>query len=147
MSLDVSIVVPATPEETWERWSDFERWPEWNVMCPKATLDGPLAPGTHVDLHLVHPRARGRTFLTSPSIVAVEKPRRLAWQATGPGVTMSTESTLTDDPGGTLLTVSSETSGRMSFSFRLLGLNDRTFARIYGTMLSLLASQFAATAR
>jgi uncharacterized protein YndB with AHSA1/START domain len=147
VSLDVSIVVPASPEETWDRWSDFEAWPEWNAMCPRATMDGPLAPGTHVSLHLVHPRARGRTFLTSPSIVTVDKPRRLAWQATGPGVTMSTESTLVDDPGGTLLTVSSETSGRMSFSFRLLGLNDRTFARIYGTMLSLLASQFAAAAR
>jgi uncharacterized protein YndB with AHSA1/START domain len=141
VSLDVRIVVPATPEKTWEHWADLEAWPTWNPMCTEATMNGPLAPGTRVDLHLVHPRARGRTFLTSPSIVAVEQPRRLAWQATGPGVTLTTESTLTEDPNGTMLTVTSATSGRMSFSFRLLGLNDRTFARIYGTMLSVLASR------
>jgi hypothetical protein len=34
----------------------------------------------------------------------------------------------------------------MAFSFRLMGLNDRTFARIYGTMLSVLASRFIAAA-
>lgn len=109
-------------------------------------MDGPLVPGTRVDFHLVHPRARGRTFLTSPQIVAVEEPRRLAWEATGPGLTMTTESTLAGDPGGTLLTVTSNTVGRMAFTFRLMGLNDRAFARIYGTMLSVLASHLAATA-
>lgn len=109
-------------------------------------MDGPLVPGTRVDLHLVHPRARGRTFLTSPQIVAVEEPRLLAWEAAGPGLSMTTESTLVDDPGGTLLTVTSATTGRMAFTFRLMGLNDRTFARIYGTMLSALSSHLTATA-
>lgn len=115
-------------------------------MCRRVQMHGPLEPGTTVDLHLVHPRARGRTFLTSPKLVAVEKPGRLAWEAVGPGVRLTTDCTLTPDPGGTLLAVASNTLGRMSFSFRLMGLNDRTFARIYGTMLSVLASQFVPAA-
>ena len=146
MSLEVAIVVPATPEATWARWADIEGWPAWNPMCSRVEMHGPLAVGTKVDLHLVHPRARGRTFLTSPTIVAMDAPRRLSWEATGAGVHVATDSTLVDDPGGTLLTLTSQISGRMAVSLRLMGLNDRTFARIYGTMLSVLASQFIAAA-
>lgn len=146
MSLEVRLVVPASLEATWARWSDIESWPRWNPMCARAEMDGPLAPGTELALQLVHPRARGRTFLTRPRIVAVEAPGRLAWEAAGPGLTVATESTLSEDSGGTLLTVTSETTGRMAFTFRLMALNDRVLARLYGAMLTALATDLAKAA-
>ena len=146
MSLEVRVVVPAPLEATWARWSDIESWPRWNPMCTSAEMDGPLAPGTELSLKLVHPRGRGRTFLTQPRIVAVEPPRLLAWEAVGTGLRVATESRLAEDAKGTLLMVTSETTGRMAFSFRLMGLSDRTLARLYGAMLTALARDLAVAA-
>ena len=62
MSVSVTVVAPAAQEAVWERWTDFAGWPRWNPQCIGATLDGPLAPGTTLELNLRHPR--GRDFYT-----------------------------------------------------------------------------------
>ena len=141
MSLSVKVVAPASPEVTWSCWTDIGAWPRWNPMCTSATLSGPLSPGTELELELVHPRGRGRTFYTRPHLVAVEPYERIAWEATGPGLSVATETTLGAQPDGTLVTLTSSTTGRMSFSMRMVALGDRVLGRLYAAMLNALVAE------
>lgn len=141
MSVTVTVVVPATAEAAWERWTDFERWPEWNPRCVEAGLDGPLAPGTTLELHLRHPR--GRDFYTRPRLTRVEPPRAIAWEARAPGLRASTVTTLTPEPDGTRVTIESDARGRMAFAYRM-SLTDRTQALIFVAMLDALTDSVRA---
>jgi hypothetical protein len=131
----VTVVAPATPEVAWARWSDIGRWPEWNPHCAAASLDGPLAPGTRLDLTLVHPR--GRSFYTRPVVTAVEPDERLDWEARGLGLRASTRTSFTPEPDGTRVTIEADATGPMAFAYRL-GMTDRTQALIYVGMLDAL---------
>ena len=141
MSLTVRVVVPASRAETWARWTDLPSWPRWNPMCAAATLRGPLAAGSGLELELVHPRGQGRTFWTRPTLTEVREPELIAWEALGPGVRVSTETELSEEDDGTLVTLRSATSGAVGkLSFKLLALGDRTQARLYAAMLNGLVA-------
>ena len=140
MSLAVRVVVPASRREAWERWTDLPSWPEWNTMCAEARLDGPLVPGTGLELNLVHPRGKGRTFWTRPALTEVRAPEVVTWEAIGPGVRVTTETAFEDQDDGTLVTLTSATTGRMRFSFTLMALGERTQARMYAAMLNALVA-------
>jgi uncharacterized protein YndB with AHSA1/START domain len=141
MGVTVTVVAPAATEETWERWTDFARWPEWNSGCIEAALDGALAPGTRLDLHLRHPR--GRDFYTRPRLTTVEPPREIAWEARGLGLRARTLTTLTPEHDGTRVTVQSDARGPMAFAYKMT-VTDRTQALIFVAMLDALTDSVRA---
>jgi hypothetical protein len=133
--LVVTVVAPAAPDVAWARWSDIDRWPEWNPHCEEATLEGPLAPGTRLDLQLRHPR--GRAFYTRPFITAVEPGRLLEWEARGLGLRAVVRTAFAPEPDGTRVTIEAGATGAMAFAYRV-GMTDRTQALIYVGMLDAL---------
>jgi uncharacterized protein YndB with AHSA1/START domain len=141
VSLTVRVVVPASRAATWDRWTDLASWPGWNPMCARAALHGPLVAGSRLELELVHPRGQGRTFWTRPTLTEVRAPELIAWEAVGPGVRVATETELSEEDDGTLVTLRSATSGVFGkLSFKLLALGDRTQARMYAAMLNALVA-------
>ena len=141
MSVVVTVVAPAAPELTWERWSDVARWPEWNPHCAAASLDGPLAPGTRLDLKLLHPG--GRAFYTRPVLTVVEPGHRLEWEARGLGLRAAVRTAFAPEPDGTRVTLEAEATGAMAFAYRV-GMTDRTQALIYVGMLDALTDSVRA---
>ena len=141
MSVSITVVAPAAPEAVWERWTDFARWPDWNPQCLEASLDGPLAPGTTLALHLRHPR--GRDFYTRPRITNVEPEREIVWEARGLGLRAPTRTALSPEPDGTRVTIDADARGPMAFTYRM-SVTDRTQALIYVAMLDALSSSVRA---
>jgi uncharacterized protein YndB with AHSA1/START domain len=141
MSLVVTVVAPAEPERAWERWTDFARWPDWNPQCVEARLDGPLVPGTKLDLHLRHPR--GRDFYTRPRLTEVEHGRRLSWQVRSIGLRSTTTTTLEPQPDGTLMTIAADAHGGMAFTYKMT-FTERAQADMYVAMLDALAASVRA---
>ncbi len=141
MSVSVTVVAPAAQEAVWERWTDFAGWPRWNPQCIGATLDGPLAPGTTLELNLRHPR--GRDFYTRPRLTAVEPPDEIVWEARGLGLRAPTRTTLAREPDGTRVTIDADASGPMAFAYRM-SVTDRTQALIYVAMLDALSDSVRA---
>jgi hypothetical protein len=141
VSVVVTVVAPAAPEVAWERWSDFARWPSWNPHCVEAALDGPLAPGSRLELRLRD--VRGREFYTRPHLTVVEEGRRLDWEARGLGLRASTRTSLAPEPDGTRITLETGSEGRLAFAFRI-GMSDRTQALIYVGMLDALTDSVRA---
>jgi len=139
VSVHVTVVVPAPPGEAWRRWADFSRWGEWNPYCVEAALNGPLAPGSRLDLHLRHPR--GRDYYTRPVLTVVEPERELTWQARGLGVRATTATRLDPEPDGTLMTIAADVDGPLAITYRLT-VTDRTQALMYVGMLDALTDSF-----
>jgi uncharacterized protein YndB with AHSA1/START domain len=137
VSVVVTVVAPTEPERAWKRWTDFARWPDWNPQCVGARLDGPLAPGTKLDLHLRHPR--GRDFYTRPRLTEVDPGRRLAWQVRSIGLRSTTTTTLEPQPDGTLMTIASDSQGGMAFTYKMT-FTERAQADMYVAMLDALAA-------
>jgi uncharacterized protein YndB with AHSA1/START domain len=137
LSVRAAVVAPASPEAVWARWSDVATWPEWNPHCASARLDGPLAPGTRLELEMVPPV--GRAFVTRPRLVAVEAPRVLAWEARGLGLRAPTRSELAEDAEGTLVTIDSDVTGALAFTYRLT-LPEQAQALMFTGMLNALVS-------
>jgi uncharacterized membrane protein len=135
VSAAVTVVAPADRTATWARWSDLEAWPAWNPHCVSASLDGPLAPGTRLELQLRHPR--GRDFWTRPRLTVVEPEARLEWAARSPGISATTATRLETEPDGTRVTVELGVSGRMGFTYRMT-LSDRVQALIWTGVLNAL---------
>jgi Polyketide cyclase / dehydrase and lipid transport len=136
VSVSVTVVAPATVEASWERWTDFARWAEWNPQCVEARLEGPLAPGTTLDLHLRHPR--GRDFYTRPRLTAVRPPGEIVWEARGLGLRAPTRTTLSPEPDGTRVTIDADSRGPLAFAYKMT-VTDRTQALIYVAMLDALS--------
>jgi uncharacterized protein YndB with AHSA1/START domain len=141
MSVSVTVVAPAPAQAVWDRWTGFASWPGWNPQCIEAALDGPLAPGTTVDLHLRHPR--GRDFYTRPRLTVVEPPREICWEARGLGLRAPTRTTLSPEPDGTRVTVEADARGALAFAYKM-SMTDRTQALIYVAMLDALSDSVRA---
>ena len=141
MSVSATVVAPATAQAAWERWTDFARWPEWNPPCIGAGLDGPLAPGTRLELHLRHPR--GRDFYTRPRLTVVEPQREIVWEARSLGLRAPTRTTMSPEPDGTRVTIDAAAHGPMAFAYRMT-VTDRTQALIYVAMLDALSDSVRA---
>jgi hypothetical protein len=138
-----SAVAPASAAETWERWADIEAWPAWNPVCVAATVKGPLAPGTRLELCLRHPR--GREFWTKPRLTVVEPRRELSWQARGLGFRAVTRTTLEDTDEGTRITASGDTGGPLAFTYRL-AMSEPVHRNLLADMLDALAADLARAA-
>jgi uncharacterized protein YndB with AHSA1/START domain len=141
VSVSVTVVAPAAREAVWDRWTDFARWPDWNPPCIAAALDGPLAPGSTVELHLRHPR--GRDFYTRPRLTGVAPPDEIVWEARALGLRAPTRTTLTDEPDGTRVTIDADARGPMAFTYKMT-VTDRTQALIYVAMLDALSDSVRA---
>lgn len=137
----MTVVVPAPVRQVWDRWTDVERWPQWNPQCIEAALDGPLAPGTTLDLHLRHPR--GRDFYTRPRLTRVEPPREIVWEARGLGLRAPTRTSLAPEPDGTRVTIDADATGPLALTYKM-SVTDRTQALIYVAMLDGLGDSFRA---
>jgi uncharacterized protein YndB with AHSA1/START domain len=141
VSVSVTVVAPAAREAVWDRWTDFARWPDWNPPCIAAALDGPLAPGSTVELHLRHPR--GRDFYTRPRLTGVAPPDEIVWEARALGLRAPTRTALTDEPDGTRVTIDADARGPMAFTYKMT-VTDRTQALIYVAMLDALSDSVRA---
>ncbi len=141
MSVSVTVVAPAAVQATWQRWTDFARWPEWNPHCIEAELKGPLAEGTTLDLHLRHPR--GRDFYTRPRLTRVDPGREIVWEARALGVRAPSRTLLGPEPDGTRVTIEAAAHGPMAFTYRM-SVTDRTQALIYVAMLDALCDSLRA---
>lgn len=136
MSVTATVVAPAAPGPTWERWTDFAAWPDWNPGCVSARADGPLEEGTRLDLCLRHPS--GRAFYTRPRLSRVEPGALLEWEARGLGLRATTRTELSEEHDGTRVTISASASGPMAFTYRVT-MTDGTQARMYVAMLDALS--------
>jgi uncharacterized protein YndB with AHSA1/START domain len=143
VSLTVTVLAPSDPAAVWDRWTDFAAWPEWNPHCLEATLHGPLAPGSRLDLRLRHPR--GRDFYTRPRLTEVAPRRELAWEATALGLRAVTTTRLEPEGGGTRVVVTSEAVGPLAVLYRMT-FTDRAQATMYVGMLDALVDSLGAPA-
>jgi uncharacterized protein YndB with AHSA1/START domain len=141
LSVTVTVVAPAAPATAWARWTDFAGWPAWNPHCEAAHLDGPLAPGTPLDLQLRHPR--GRDFYTRPVLTTVEPEREIAWEARALGLRAITRTHFAPEPDGTRITIEARAEGPMAFTYRMT-LTERVQALIYVAMLDALTDTLRA---
>jgi uncharacterized protein YndB with AHSA1/START domain len=138
VSVVVTVVAPAPPERTWALLTDVPGWPEWNPSCLEAVVEGPLAPGTKLDLRLQDPK--GRAFYTRPRVTVLDPGRELAWEARGLGLRATTRAMLAPEPDGTRVTIEATSIGPLAITYRL-SLSERTQALIYVTMLDALSER------
>jgi len=117
VSLAVRVVVAADPDTSWDRWTDFGRWPEWNPACVSAEIDGPAAPGARMRLQLRHPH--GRLFWTAPRVTRAERGREIAWETRAFGFRSPTAVTFTAHDDGTLIALESDVRGPLAFTYRM----------------------------
>ena len=137
----MTVVAPAAAEAAWARWTDFARWPKWNPRCIEARIDGPLAPGTALDLRLRHPR--GRDFYTRPRLTVVEALNEIVWEARGLGLRAPTRTTMGPEPDGTRVTIEADARGPLAFTYSMT-MTNRTQALIYVAMLDALSESVRA---
>lgn len=135
MSVSVTVVVPAAPDEAWARWADVASWPEWNPACVTAGVDGAARVGTTLDLCLRHPR--GREFFTRPRVVETVPGRVFAWEARGLGLRARTTTRFSPEPDGARVVLFAESTGPMAFTYKMT-MTDGTMARMYTDMLDAL---------
>lgn len=135
MSVSVTVVVPAAPDETWARWSDVASWPHWNPVCVEAAVDGSAVPGAVLDLRLRHPR--GRVFFTRPRVVESAPGRTFSWEARGLGLRARTTTRFSAEPDGTRVVLFAETKGLMAFTYKMT-MTEGTMAQMYTDMLDAL---------
>lgn len=131
----VTVVAPAPPDRVWRRWTDFAAWPGWHPNCVEAELEGPVAPGSRLRLHLRD--THGRDFYTRPAITTVEPNREIAWEARGLGVRARTRTALSPEPDGTRITIETGTLGPLGFAYRM-AMTDNSEALIYVAVLDAL---------
>jgi uncharacterized protein YndB with AHSA1/START domain len=139
VSLSASVLVVAPPDEVWSRWTSFTDWPAWNPACVSARVDGVVEPGTRLHLELRHPR--GRAFLTTPTVTDVESGSRIAWETRALGIRAPTVTTLEPHDVGTLVRLTSESSGMLGFTYRLT-FPEKTQAQLWSGALTGLARSY-----
>jgi uncharacterized protein YndB with AHSA1/START domain len=141
VSVVVTVVAPATPAAVWDLWTGFAGWPGWNPHCLTATLSGPVAPGSGLDLHLRDPK--GRDFYTRPRLTEVVAHERITWEARGLGLRARTTTILSPEPDGTRVSIESDAAGPMAFTYRI-AVSDRVQALMYVAMLDALTDSLRA---
>lgn len=136
MSVEVGVTAAASAQAVWERFADITRWPEWNPACVGAELLGPLAPGTTMRLHLLHPHGRG--FWTTPRLTEVRDGEALAWETRGFGFRAPTRVTFAAGDGETRILLASDISGPLAFTYRLT-FPEKTQGGVWSGTLTALA--------
>lgn len=141
MSVVVTVVAPAPPAAVWDRWTAFAEWPEWNPTCASAAIDGPVAPGSRLDLRLLDPK--GRPFYTRPVITEMVAGERITWEGRGLGVRARTTTLFGPEPDGTRVSLECDVAGILAFTYRI-ALGDKVQALMYVAMLDALTDSVRA---
>jgi uncharacterized protein YndB with AHSA1/START domain len=135
VSVTVTVLAPAPADRAWERWADVGRWPEWNPQCISSRVEGPLEPGTLLDLQLRHPR--GRPFYSRPRISEAVPGEVLAWESRGLGLRAVTTTRFAHDAGGTRIDLVADSAGVLAFTYRMT-VPQKTLVDLYTAMLDAL---------
>jgi len=69
---EAEIEIAAQPQRVWNLLTRIEQWPAWNALVEKATLSGPLRPGSVF-------RWSSRGFTVTSTLREVTPSRRIAW--------------------------------------------------------------------
>jgi hypothetical protein len=73
--ITVTTEIAAPAEVVWAHLTDTAAFAEWNPFMPK--LDGVLAEGERLEVHITPPGAKGMTF--RPTVTAADAGRKLEW--------------------------------------------------------------------
>lgn len=90
------VEVAAPPERIWRLLTDIGAWPDWNELVDRATLEGPLGPGTVF-------RWKSKGLAVTSTLREVAPERRLAWTGRAFGTRALHCWELEATPRGTLL--------------------------------------------
>lgn len=78
-TVSAAIVLPATPEESWQVLTDFAKYPQWNPYLTR--VEGLLEPGETISFTLVDGNFDKPIDLTA-RLVGVRAPEEIYWEGT-----------------------------------------------------------------
>jgi uncharacterized protein YndB with AHSA1/START domain len=108
-----SITIKASPATVWRLLSEIDRWPSWHTAITRATLAGPLAPGSEFRW------TSGGTAIVS-TIQLLEAGRRLGWTGRALGTSTIHIWSLAESEGGTIVTTAESMSGWLIRALKLV---------------------------
>lgn len=73
--INTEIIIHSTPEKVWQVLTDFQNYPQWNPFIH--SLQGKVAVGNRIKVHLVPPGGKGMTF--KPTVLAFEPHKEFRW--------------------------------------------------------------------
>lgn len=75
MDITTEILIDAPPAQVWAILTDLAAYGEWNPFIPR--IEGPLAAGERLRVHIRPPSGSGMTF--RPRLLAVTPEKELRW--------------------------------------------------------------------
>ena len=78
MKLVTQRILPYSPERVWSVLTDFEHYSDWNPLNVSAAGKAEL--GARVPMTFINPGRPGTTINQTVTVVAIDRPRRLAWR-------------------------------------------------------------------
>ncbi|MFP2931919.1 SRPBCC family protein [Pyxidicoccus sp. 3LG] len=75
--LETETFINASPDAVWQVLTDFQRYPEWNPLIPKAV--GEAKPGGRMRMTAFAPDGSGKSFTFTGTLVRFEPGRVLEW--------------------------------------------------------------------
>lgn len=105
------IEIAADPDVVWDVLTTVERWPSWNPAVKAVSSEGPLAERSQFSWKA------GPATITS-TVVAAEKPWRIAWTGTSLGLKAIHVHTFEGRNGGTLVRTQESFDGLVARLFR-----------------------------
>lgn len=143
-TLSESVHVDASPEAVYDLVSDQTRVGEWSPVCKAVAWDDPARAGEVGATFTGHNETADRSWSTTSTVIAADRPHRFAWTVGDGLVHWSFD--LAPDDGGTLLTESWELAeaGERVFRERYgdradAEIDDRARAAVSGVPASLQA--------
>ncbi len=114
MPVEASAPSATDPATLWGVLRDVNAWPNWCPAVTFAQLDGPFAVGSTA--RVVQAGLRPESW----TIEEVEPARSFRWRTAGPGFAMVTTYALEPAGPGTVVRISTATSGRMAWAVGLI---------------------------
>ena len=74
-SIETAIEIDAAPDKVWEKFSDFDSYPDWNPFV--TSLTGDVAVGNKIAVRLDPPGGKAMTF--KPEVKAFQPGSELRW--------------------------------------------------------------------
>ncbi len=76
-SIHTEIEIDAPAETVWAVLTDFDAYPDWNPFIERLGVDGPLQPGTRLQVRLAPPG--GHAITMRPKLLKTTAPQELRW--------------------------------------------------------------------
>lgn len=73
--IKTTIVINASPEQVWEKLTNFEEYPNWNPFIK--SIKGKVAVGSTITVRIEPPEAKGMTF--KPKVLVYETNKEIRW--------------------------------------------------------------------